>query len=192
MQTPWHEKLLLYRLYRDRDPDAFGELYDRYAPKIYRYVYFKVSTTTEAEDLTAEVFLKTWEYVQRHADNPEKRIENFRAFIYRLAKNAVVDHYRQRREASILAEDSVLEKVSMPEEMSAVAKVTLASDMATVEIALKGLKDEYRELLILKYIEGYATHEIAKILEKQKGAVRVGIHRALAALREEIEKIENK
>jgi len=76
MQTPWHEKLLLYRLYRDRDPDAFGELYDRYAPKIYRYVYFKVSTTTEAEDLTAEVFLKTWEYVQRHADNPEKRIEN--------------------------------------------------------------------------------------------------------------------
>lgn len=192
MQTPWHDKLLLYRLYRDRDPDAFGELYDRYAPKIYRYVYFKVATTTEAEDLTAEVFLKTWEYVQRHVDNSEKRIENFRAFIYRLAKNIVVDHYRQKREASILLDDSMLERVPAPEEISAVAKVTIASDMATVEIALKGLKDEYRELLILKYIEGYATHEIAKILEKQKGTIRVGIHRALAALREEIEKIEAK
>ena len=190
MQTPWHEKLLLYRLYRDRDPDAFGELYDHYAPKIYRYVYFKVATVTEAEDLTAEVFLKTWEYIQRHADNSEKRIENFRAFVYRLAKNIVVDHYRQKREVSILSDDSALERVPAPEELSAVAQVMTASDMATVEIALKGLKDDYREILILKYIEGYTTHEIARILEKQKGAVRVAIHRALIALREEIEKIE--
>lgn len=192
MYTPWQEKLLLYRLYRDRDPDAFGELYDRYAPKIYRYVYFKVATTTEAEDLTAEVFLKTWEYVQRHAENHEKRIENFRAFIYRLARNAVVDYYRQKREVSILADDSALERVPAPEEVSAAAQVALASDMVTVENALKGLKDEYRELLILKYIEGYATHEIAQILEKQKGTVRVAIHRALRALREEIEKIESR
>ena len=190
MYTPWQEKLLLYRLYRDRDPDAFGELYDRYAPKIYRYVYFKVATITEAEDLTAEVFLKTWEYVQRHAENPEKRIENFRAFIYRLARNAVVDYYRQKREASILSDEAMLERVPAPEEVSAAAQVALASDMVTVENALKGLKDEYRELLILKYIEGYATHEIAQILEKQKGAVRVAIHRALHALREEIKKIE--
>jgi len=190
MYTPWQEKLLLYRLYRDRDPDAFGELYDRYAPKIYRYVYFKVATITEAEDLTAEVFLKTWEYVQRHAENPEKRIENFRAFIYRLARNAVVDYYRQKREASILSDEAMLERVPAPEEVSAAAQVALASDMVTVENALKGLKDEYRELLILKYIEGYATHEIAQILEKQKGAVRVAIHRALQALREEIKKIE--
>lgn len=190
MYTPWQEKLLLYRLYRERDADAFGELYDRYAPKIYRYVYFKVATTTEAEDLTAEVFLKTWEYIQRHAENPEKRIENFRAFIYRLARNAVVDYYRQKREANILSDEATLERVPAPEEVSAAAQVALASDMVTVENALKGLKDEYRELLILKYIEGYATHEIAQILEKQKGAVRVAIHRALAALREEIEKIE--
>src|SRR3990167_9080218 len=145
MQTPWHEKLLLYRLYRDRDPDAFGELYDRYAPKIYRYVYYKVATITEAEDLTAEVFLKTWEYVQRHAENPEKRIENFRAFIYRLARNAVVDYYRHQREASILSNEAMLERVPAPEEVSAAAQVALASDMVTVENALKGLKDEYRE-----------------------------------------------
>ena len=190
MYTPWHEKLLLYRLYRDRDPDAFGELYDHYAPRIYRYIYFKVTTTTEAEDLTAEVFLKTWEYVTRHAANPEKHIDNFRAFVYRLARNMVVDHYRQRRESQLLADESMLERVPSPEETSVVARVTAASDMAMVERALKGLKDEYRELLIMKYIEGYATHEIAEILEKQKGAVRVALHRALQALREEIEKIE--
>ena len=182
----------MHRIYQSHDSDAFGELYDRYSPKIYRYIYFKVTNTAEAEDLTAEVFLKTWEYVQRHSDNSEKHIENFRAFIYRLARNAVVDHYRQKRDEAVIMDEASMQSVMASEESSVVAKIQADSDMATIEKALRWLKDEYRELLILKYIEGYATHEIAEIMEKRKGTVRVAMHRALRALREEIEKIENK
>lgn len=191
MYTIWHEKVLLHRLYEERDPEAFGELYDEYAPKIYRYVYFKVSGATEAEDLTAEVFLKTWEYVQRHTGDTTKRIGNFRAFVYRLARNIVVDYYRNRAERELLADTEAMERVPAPEHKNVAASVSLNFDMHLVEQALKSLKDDYRELVILKYIEGLSTVEIARITDKSKGAVRVTLHRALNALREEMEKIEN-
>lgn len=190
MYTLWHEKLLLHRLHHDRDPDAFGELYDRYAPKIYRYIYFKVSGTTEVEDLTAEVFLKTWEYVQRHGADETKRIKNFRAFVYRLARNIVVDHYRERTERELLADEAALERVTVPEEQHMLTAINRSSDLATIERALRNLKDEYRELVVLKYIEGLSTVDIARLTDKTKGTVRVTLHRALTALREEMEKME--
>lgn len=184
MQAPWQEKILLYRLHQ-KDPDAFAALYDLYAPAIYRYIFFKVRTSTEAEDLTAEVFLKTWEYVQRK----DSRIGNFRAFIYRLARNTVVDHYRQKAERELLQDDEVLQQVPMPEENGIVAELARASDMATIERALRKLKDEYREVLILRYIEGYAIGDVAKIQEKSSGAVRVTMHRALKALKDELDSL---
>ena len=191
MYTLWHEKLLLYRLHHERDPDAFGELYDRYAPKIYRYIYFKVSGRTEVEDLTAEVFLKTWEYVQRHAEDETKRIKNFRAFVYRLARNLVVDHYRERTERELLADEATLERVPVPDEQHMLTAISRSSDLAMVERALRNLKDEYRELVVLRYIEGLSTVDIARITDKTKGTVRVTLHRALIALKEEVEKMDS-
>ena len=186
MQVPWHEKILVYRLYEERSAEAFGELYDQYVKSIYRYISFKVRTTTEAEDLTAEVFLKTWEYVQRR----EKKIENFRAFIYSLARNMVVDHYRRAAQQDILKEHEEMAKFPAPVEKQAAAMVALQSDMSTIEQALRGLKDEYREVLILRYIEEYSTADISEIMEKSKGAIRVILHRALVAIREELKKME--
>jgi RNA polymerase sigma-70 factor (ECF subfamily) len=186
MYSAWHEKVLLYRLYDQRDADAFGQLYDRYAPKLYRYLSFKVGTAPEAEDLTAEVFLKTWEYVRRQ----EAPIVNFRAFVYRLARNAVVDHYRRRAEREHLADEAALEAVPEPVERSVAALVSRSSDLALVERALRALKDEYREVVILRYIEGLSPNEISRVLDKSAGSVRVTLHRALGALREEVQKVE--
>lgn len=186
MQAPWHEKILVHRLYEDRDAEAFGQLYDLYVQPIYRYIAFKVRTTTAAEDLTAEVFLKTWDYVQRR----EKQIENFRAFIYSLARNAVVDHYRQGSRSELLREREDMDQIPMPEEGDIARAVELSSDMRTIERAMRGLKDEYREVLILRYIEDYPILDIAKIMEKSRGAIRVTLHRAINALREEVQKIE--
>lgn len=177
----------MYRLY-DRDPEAFGELYDNYAPRIYRYIYFKVATRFEAEDLTAEVFLKTWEYVHKR----EKRITSFQAFVYRLARNIVVDHYRsrvQQNEHNI--EDDKLTNIPVPSENSSEEILIRETDMAAVQTALQKLKEEYREAIVLRYIEGYSIGEIAKILEKSKGAVRVTTHRAVEALKNELETIES-
>ncbi len=187
MQVPWHEKILVYRLYEERSAEAFGELYDHYVQPIYRYISFKVRTTTIAEDLTAEVFLKTWEYVQRR----EKKIDNFRAFTYSLARNAVVDHYRREAQGDLLREHEEMAQVSAPAEQSVSHLIEIDSDMATVERALRGLKDEYREVLILRYIEDYPIVDIAAIMSKSRGAIRVTIHRAINALREQIEAIEN-
>lgn len=186
MQAPWHEKILVHRLYEERDAEAFGQLYDLYVQPIYRYIAFKVRTTTAAEDLTAEVFLKTWDYVQRR----EKQIENFRAFIYALARNAVVDHYRHEAQTELLREHEAMAQVPMPEESDIARAVELSSDMRTIERAMRGLKDEYREVLILRYIEDYPILDIAKIMEKSRGAIRVTLHRAINALREEVQKIE--
>lgn len=189
--TPWHEKTLLYRLTEDRDPEAFGELYDEYAPKIYRYLFFRVSTVAEAEDLTAEVFLKTWEYIQRQSGPEATPIANFRAFLYRLARNVAIDFYRERARREVSMDDEALAQVPEPEEKGALEQAARSSDMRQVERALGELKDEYREVVILRYIEGLSTADIARILEKSKGAVRVTLHRALDALREEMEHISN-
>lgn len=189
--TPWHEKTLLYRLTRDHDPEAFGELYDHYAPKIYRYVYFRVSTVPQAEDLTAEVFLKTWEFIQRQSSDAAP-IANFRAFIYRLARNVVIDFYRDRARREHTMNDEQLTEVAEPEERGLMAVAVRSSDMRHIERALGKLKDEYREVVILRYIEGLATADIARVLDKTKGAVRVTLHRALDALREEMEQLEKK
>ncbi|PJE75868.1 hypothetical protein COV04_02900 [Candidatus Uhrbacteria bacterium CG10_big_fil_rev_8_21_14_0_10_48_11] len=184
--TPWREKILLYRLY-DRDADAFGELYDVYAPRIYRYIYFKVSSSVEAEDLTADVFLKTWEYVQKRED----KITSFRPFVYRLARNVVIDHYRSRAKDSVTASAELMARVMEPVEQSFAVNLSFRSDLETVTKGLAAIKDEYREVILLRYIEDYSIAEVAKILEKSRGAIRVTTHRALDALREAVTNIES-
>ncbi len=154
---------------------------------IYRYIAFKVRTTTEAEDLTAEVFLKTWEYVQRR----EKKIDNFRAFLYNIARNAVVDYYRKQSKQDILRDHEEMANIPAPAEKQIATLVEHSSDMQTIEQALRGIKDEYREILILRYIEEYSVLDIAAIMNKSRGAVRVSLHRAVNALRQQVKKLEN-
>ncbi len=187
MKTPWQEQILVHRLYNERSAEAFAELYDRYVQPIYRYIAFKVRTTTEAEDITAEVFLKTWEYVQRR----EKKIDNFRAFLYNLARNAVVDYYRRLARQEVTRDHEEMAAFPAPVETQIVTIVEQGSDLATIEQALRGLKDEYREILILRYIEDYPIVDIARIMDKSRGAVRVSLHRAVNALREEVKKLEH-
>jgi len=187
MKAPWHEKILLLRLYEDRSADAFGQLYDIYVQPVYRFILFKVRTSNVAEDLTAEVFLKTWEYIQRR----ERKIDNFRAFIYRLARNSVVDHYRKSVQADVVKSQEELAFIAESPELSIASIVEKNSDLATIENALRLLKDEYREVLILRYIEDYPVADVAKIMDKSRGAIRVTLHRALQALRQEVHAPEN-
>jgi len=171
------EKWLLYRLKTKKDPEAFTELYDRYAARIYRFVYFKVSEQTEAEDITAEVFLKTWQYVNEH-----KEIENFSALIYQIARNLVIDFYRRRsgRPEEEL-DDTLLEKLVQVKD--AAEEASLKAEAGAVITALRRLKNEYREVLIMRYVDELDIDEIAKILNKSQVGTRVLIHRSLKVLR---------
>ncbi|MBI5230166.1 MAG: RNA polymerase sigma factor [Candidatus Magasanikbacteria bacterium] len=181
MSVDLSEKWLLYQLKRTRDPELFGKLYDLYAPRLYRFVYFKVSSAHDAEDLTAEIFLKAWEYV-----NGKKEIESFSGLLYTIARNVIIDFYRHRatgREEVI--EKEMLERAS--DKGVAAEKMSEAHDARAMLEHLQKLKEEYREVLTLRYVDELEVKEIAVILGKSQLNVRVMTHRALGALRRIVE-----
>lgn len=177
IQAHIKEQWLLYQLVTRKDAEAFGELYDFYAPRIYRFVYFKVSSVTDAEDITAEVFLKTWEHI-----NSGKEIKHFAGLLYRMARNKVIDFYRHK---NIRKEDSldeiILKKLS--DSGDAIKKIEASSETQEILKNLQFLKDEYREVITLRFIDELSFGEIAEILQKSQINIRVLLHRALKTLK---------
>ena len=177
--SKFQEKLLLLRL-KKKDPEAFSKVYDLYVTPIYRFIYFKVATKQDAEDLTSEVFLKIWQYV----NETEDEIENLRALLYRSARNLVIDFYRRNAKKDITQDMEVLSNISDERQQSLLSRIETEFEMKNIEKVLRRLKDEYREIIILRFIEELSITEIADILDKSKGSVRVLLHRALKVLRE--------
>jgi RNA polymerase sigma-70 factor (ECF subfamily) len=173
------EKYLLYRIYSRHDAEAYGEIYDLYVNRIYRFVYFKLPSRSEAEDITADVFLRAWEYLK------ENKVEYLGALLYQIARNAVMDFYRQRARYGITEDETALE--NLPDGGKLVKAAETAVDMEAVLKALKSLKGEYQEILIMKYLDEMSSKEIANTLKKKPNTVRVLAHRALNSLREAIE-----
>lgn len=186
MSSKLKEKYLLLQLRTSQNPEVYGKLYDIYVEQIYRFIYFKVSSKEEAEDLTAEVFLKTWQYIREMGADA---IDNLQAFLYQTARNTVIDFYRTRG-ARLISQDERSEtsddqlKMDLADEKQDVLqKVQLASDVEEVKKALQNLKEEYREVVVLRFIEEMSVAETAEILGKSRGAVRVLLHRAIGELR---------
>ena len=177
--SKFQEKLLLIRI-KKKDPDAFSQVYDLYITPIYRFIYFKVATRQDAEDLTSEVFLKIWQYVTETEDE----IENLRALLYRTARNLVIDFYRRSAKRDLTQDFEVLETIKDERQQSLLSQIDSKLEMQNIEKVLRQLKDEYREVIILRYLEELSINEIARILDKSKGSVRVLLHRALKVARE--------
>lgn len=157
----------------------FSDIYDAYVDKIYRFVFLKVGTQEIAEDLTSEVFSRAWAVFSRR----EKTIENINAFLYQIARNLVVDHYRQKGQAVFVSADNVT--LGDPEGEIG-EKAMVQSDVELVKGALANIKDEYREAVVWHYLNELSVPEIAKMTKKSEEAVRVTIHRGLKAIREEL------
>ena len=173
------EKLLLLRL-KKKDPEAFSEIYNFYVTPVYRFIYFKVSSKQDAEDITSEVFLKTWQFVTESDDE----IENLRALLYRIARNLVIDSYRRKATQNLTQDAEVLEAVPDERQQRLLEQAESSVEMKSIEHVLRKMKDEYRELIILRYVEDLSISEIAEVLGKSKGSVRVQLHRALKIARE--------
>lgn len=167
-----NEKQLVERAAR-HDPKAFGQLYELYFDKIYNYLYFKTMHRNEAEDLTALVFLKAWEAI----GNFEWQGYPFSTWLYRIAHNQLVDHYRTRREVLPLEVAERHECGDDPFEL-----VEHASLLNQIRGALKNLTLEQQKVVTLRYFEGYSICEIAKMMNKAPDAVRAMQHRALRVL----------
>tara|TARA_Y100000031_G_C8203653_1_gene377518 strand:- start:574 stop:1146 length:573 start_codon:yes stop_codon:yes gene_type:complete len=170
-----NNKQLVLKLQFDNDPEAFSELYDRFAEPIYRFIYFKVGSRVDAQDLTSEVFLKAWAAIREKKEG----VLNFRAFLYRIARNLVVDFYRAKRQnTSIEAIDPDAIMVS-----ANIDRIANNQELSVVLKAVRSLKDEYRELIIFRFMDQMSYKEIGQILNKSQVTVRVTMHRAVKTLK---------
>jgi len=157
----------------------FSQFYDDYIDKIYRFIFLKVNSQEIAEDLCSETFLRCWEkFKDNHQD-----IENPPAFLYRIARNLITDHYRQKGRTQVISVDSlpIIDPRTDIEEKSLVR-----SDLENIKLNLANLKDDYQEIIIWHYINDLSVPEIAKMLKKSEGATRVMLHRALNELRNRV------
>ena len=153
----------------------FSQIYDEHVDKIYRFVFFKVNSEAIAQDITSETFARLWKEIFL-----DKEIKNPSGFLYKIANNMVIDHYRTKdQNPSNL--DNVAFMVADKEDIA--GQAVQNDDMRQVRAALAGLKDEYRIAVSLYYIEQEPVSEVAKALGKSQGAARVAIHRGMKQLR---------
>ncbi len=162
------------------DAEAFGQLYETYLDRIYRYIYFRVTDEQTAEDLISQVFTKAWENLDRY--QPSGR--PFIAWLYTIAHNTVIDHYRTRKD-TVAIENTISLASDAP---SPHEQVELHFESDNLRAALQTLTPEQQQVIVLKFIAGMSTDEIARHLHKSAGAIRALQMRALQALAKQMEK----
>lgn len=136
-----------------------------------------MSTTQDAEDITAETFLKVWQYIKEG-----KKVKSLQAFLYQVARNLVIDFYRRKGVPTESIDEAEI-TIADRSDLSLEEKMALKSDMAQVESALRQLKDAYREVIVLHFLNELSLSETAKIIGKTPGAARVLLHRGMKALK---------
>jgi RNA polymerase sigma-70 factor (ECF subfamily) len=157
------------------DTEAFGAIFDTYHDGVYRYVASRVGRPSDAEDLTQLVFVKALEALPRY----EARGIPFGGWLFRLARNTVIDHLRTRREHAVL--EALAERPDEgpgPEDVAATRQ-----DIEAVGAALAELTEEQRDAIALRFFAGLSAREAGIAMGKQEGTVRGLQFRGIAALR---------
>ncbi|MDF1498586.1 MAG: RNA polymerase sigma factor [Patescibacteria group bacterium] len=178
------EKLILKRA-QAGEKEAFSEIYDFYVVKIFRFIYLKTNSKEVAEDLTSETFLKCWRYIKKQKKE-EKNDESIRkgnlgSFLYKIARNLIIDFYRKKKEISLDMTERENENI-IDDRQDILAEINKKQEIQVLRKCLDTLKDDYQEILILRYVEDLSMSEIAEITGKSDGSIRVLIHRATKLL----------
>lgn len=158
--------------------EAFGELYQRYLDPIYRYIRIRVAEDNIAEDLTELVFLRAFEALSRY----KERGKPFSAFLYQVARNLLVDHYRQqKREVPLEDADDMAATDSTIDE-----HIMRSERIEMLQRVMVDLRPDYQEVIRLRVILALPTATVAEWMGRSEGAVRVLLHRALNSMRERL------
>jgi RNA polymerase sigma-70 factor (ECF subfamily) len=172
--SPLSEEACLVDQAKAGDPQAFAKLYDAYVERVSRYIYFRVSEDNDMEDLVSQVFLKAWQNLDRY----KRGGSPFIAWLYTIARNLVIDHYRTKKETVPLEEAlSLPSDLEMPDEAA-----QTRFDLEAMRDALQVLSKDQQQVLILKYIAGLPNDSIARVMNKQEGTIRGLQMRALQTL----------
>lgn len=190
--TGLEEKLLMKRVVSG-EKDAFAEVYDFYVVKIFRFVYLKTNSKEVAEDITSEVFMKCWKHIKALQEKLKEEVSEFETIgplLYTIARNTVIDYYRKKHEDNIGISDEMKEKIA-DKRQNISEKLIIRQEVEHIINVIKELRDEYQEVLLLKFVEDLPNGEISKITGKSEGSTRVLIHRALKSLEKALKAQEN-
>jgi RNA polymerase sigma-70 factor, ECF subfamily len=160
---------------KNGDADAFGVLYEQYAETIFRYVYSHLDNRLDAEDLTEEIFLRAWRALPKY----DERGLPFTAFLFRIARNSLIDYYRQKKVVQSIDDIELQSHEAGPEEI-----VAINIENSDLRKTIAELREDYRNVLIFRFLSGLSPEETAQVMQRSIGAVRVLQHRALAALKD--------
>ncbi len=157
----------------------FMAAYEQYSDDIFRYCSYQTSNREVALDLSQDTFTKTWQYI---AKGENKEIENIRAFLYRVARNLIIDWRRKKKSGSL---DALLDEgFEYEDDVDAMERHETGFDAELAKDALEDLKDSYKEVLTMRYMDGMAVKEIADKLGTSENNISVKIHRGLQKLNE--------
>ena len=161
--------------------ETFSQIYDQWIEKIYRFVFLKVNSEEVAQDLTSETFTRGWESFKSGL-----KIDNPPAFLYQIARNLVVDYYRQKGKNQIISADygPIIDPKS-----DFAKKAVLASDIENIRGILANLKEDYQNVIVWHYLDDFSIQEVAKMLGRTEENTRVLLHRALESLRKKCNKL---
>ena len=157
---------------------AFGKLYGLYFEKIFKFVYFRVSHKEVAEDITEDVFIKAWTSIKTVKE------DSFSGWLYQIAKNKVIDYYRQKKVTVDIEEISNI--IESEDDINNDANTVIERRLFMT--VLKQLTPEQQIIIKLKFIEDMENSEIAELISKSEGSIRVVQHRAIQKLQELINK----
>ncbi|EKD63434.1 MAG: hypothetical protein ACD_51C00280G0017 [uncultured bacterium] len=162
------------------DTEAFSSIYDQYFSHIYRYIYYRANKE-EVDDLVARVFMKAWDNLGKY----KPKGASFGAWLFKIAHNLVVDQYRAHRSIDEIPINLADERISADPQK--VANNSL--NQVVLKKALWELKEIYRNVIVLKFINGFSNQEIAEIMKRNEGNIRILQFRALKELKVSLEKM---
>lgn len=164
---------LASRVFAEKDAAAFEELFDKYAGKVRSFLVSRLPRTEDADDLTADVFLRSWEYLTA------SRVEKPAALFFRVARNLVADFYRRHKETVGI---EAAAEIASKEDLAGATADREEADEVLAKIA--NLREEYAEILLMHYVSEMKPRDIASVLGKTPNGVRILLHRAKKALQE--------
>ena len=159
------------------EPLAFAKLYDHFSCSVYRYLYSRVGNQADAEDLTAQTFLTVLEKLPRYREDG-----NFKAWLFTIARNKVMDHFRRKRPEVITREINMA-----VEQNDLLANVIQNEQIQQLSTLIHTLDDDEQELLRLRYMADLSFSEMAALLGKRPDAVKKSLYRLQARLQSQME-----
>lgn len=173
---------------REGHEARFLKAFDEYNDALFRHALYRLSDRERAIEIVHDTFTKVWGYIRNGHE-----IDSYRPFLYKILNNLVIDEYRRRKEVSL---DQILDEEGGSEgkfeELSqgSIEELTFSLDAKQAAELIKELPETYREVVVLRFIDGLGPREISDLVEESENVVSVRIHRGLKVLRKMIDEAE--